>query len=141
MNLIQEIMKGVFTHYKTTTLWTTDAVPFYLNDVPQSVKYPIIVMNHIAGNFSMAMPTAVKTAGWDYCDAIFQFSIFGNDRQHPTTEEIAERLSLAFHRIPIVLGGDCSHIATILVNNRTAFYDSGQKIWHKTQDYRILAGA
>ena len=141
MNLIQEIKMGLYAKYQTTTLWTVDAIPFYLDHVPQSVNYPVICCYHISGNFDMAMPNlATKPEGWDYCNSRFQLSIYGNDKNHVQIEDIAKRLSLAFHRTSLTLGNNCTHIATILINDRTAFWDANQKIWTVSQDYRIMAG-
>jgi len=111
-----------------------------MDHVPQSVSYPIIVFYHIASNNTMAMPSTIQANGFDYVDSRFQFSIFSNDRQHVDLEDMADRIEDLYHRQSLILGNNCTHIATIVTNSRTKFYDQGQKIWSISQDYRILAG-
>lgn len=140
MNIISEIKKAVLAKYQTTTLYTVDAIPFYMDHVPNSRTFPFICFFHIDANNTMAMPSAAQPGGFDYVDSRFQFSVFANDRQHVQMEDICDRLEDAFHRQALVTGNGVTHIATITTNSRTKFWDEKQKIWHISQDYRILAG-
>jgi len=139
MQIIEEIKKGIYAHYQTTTLWTVDKIPIYQDHVTR-VAYPFICFYHIASNNSMAMPTPSKAAGYDYVDSRFQFSLFSNDRTYTVLEDYANRLEDAFHRVPLTFANDVTHIGTIVINGRTKFWDAQQKIWTINQDYRILAG-
>jgi hypothetical protein len=121
-------------------MWTVDVVDFHLDHVPQSVCYPIICCYHIASNNFMSMPSTVQVGGYDYVDSRFQFSIYGNDRQHSTLEDLADRLENLYHRQSLTLGGGCTHIATISINQKTLFFDQALKIWTLRMDFRILAG-
>jgi len=140
MNLIQEIKKALKVKYQLSTLWTTDAVPFYLDHAPLGKNYPIIAVYHVGANQTMAMPTIATPAGFNYTDGRWQMSIFSNDRQHIDLEDIADRLEDVFHRQSLTLGNGCTHIATLSYNNHTTFYDEGQKIWGIHLQFRILAG-
>ena len=140
MLLIQEIKQSLYAKYQTDTLWTVDAIPFYLEKAPQSKDYPIICCYHIDSNQTMAMPTVAKPSGFDYCDARFQFSIHGNNRQHVQLEDIANRLENLFHRTSLTLGNDCTHIASICINSGTRFWNENEKIWTIALDFRFLAG-
>lgn len=140
MQIIEEIKKGIYAHYKTTTLWTVDAIPIYQDHVPTSVAYPFICYYYIASNNTMSMPDASATTGHDYVDARIQFSLYCNDRQYTALEDYANRLEDAFHRVPLTFSNDVTHIATIVTNSRTKFYDQQQKVYTINQDYRFLAG-
>ena len=140
MKIIEEIKKSVYAKYQTSTLFTVDQVAFYMDHVPQAVSYPCVVFYHIASNNFMAMANPSKTEGFDYVDSIFQFSIYSNDRQHVQAEDIADRIEDLYHRQSLTMSNSVSHIGTIVTNSRTKFWDQSQKIWHISQDYRILAG-
>jgi hypothetical protein len=140
MIIIQAIKKGIYTKYQTSTLYTVDNIPFYLDHVPQSVNYPIICVYAISSNNTMAMPTTIKTEGFDYVSSRFQFSIYGNDKNHVQIEDIANRLEQLYHRQTLTLGDGVSHIETIALNQGTKFYDQSQKIWTIAIDFRIRAG-
>jgi len=141
MLLIQEIEKALYAKYLLSTLWTVDGINFYLNHAPNSKNYPIICVNYISSNNSMAMinPTT-KPSGWDYVDSRFQFSIFGNDKQYTQIVDIQNRLENLFHRQSLTLGNDCTCIAVISLNQGTKFWDERLKIWHISNDFRIIAG-
>ena len=140
IKIVEEIKKALYAKYLTSTLWTTDKIPFYLNHAPQSVVYPIIVVNYISSNNTMAMPTVAKPSGWDYIDGRFQFAVRGNDRQLSTLTDIQDRLEDLFHRTSLTLGNDCTHLGTISLNQGTEFFEDALKVWTITNDYRILAG-
>ena len=140
MKLIEEVKKAVYAHYNTTTLNTVDHIAFFQDHAYTGICYPIICFYHISSNSSMAMPTTAKPTGFDYIDSNFQFSVYSNDRQYSNAEDIMDRLEEAFHRVPLTLYNDCTHIATICTNARTKFWDENQKIWHISADFRILAG-
>lgn len=141
MKIIEQIKRAIWTKYQTTTLWTVDAIPMYLDHVPQSVAYPIITIDYINSNNTMAMPELTsKPEGFDYVDARIQFSVFGNDRQNVQITDIQDRLEDIYHRQQLTLGSNCTFIAMISLNQGTKFYDEKQKIWHISNDYRVLAG-
>ena len=140
MKLIQEIKKALWTKYQGNTLFSSDAIPFYLDHVPNSIAYPFIVCYHISSGNYMAMPSVSQVGGFDYVDSRFQLTVFGNDREHVALEDIGDRLEDCFHRQPLSLGNNCTHIATISLNQKTLFYDQMQKIWSLRMDFRILAG-
>jgi hypothetical protein len=142
MNIVQSVKQAIWAKYQTSTLYTADHVALYLDHVPASVTYPIICVYAISSNNFMAMPTAVKTEGFDYIDSRFQFTIYGNDRNHVQMEDIADRLETLYHRQSLIMpiGSNVSHIATISLNQRTMFYDQKIKVWTLNTDYRILAG-
>jgi len=140
MKIIEEIKKGVYAHYQTLTLWTVDAVTFYMDHVPNAVEYPFIVFYHLASNNSYSMVDGTHPKGYDYVDSIFQFSLFGNDRQHSELENYADQIEDGFHKVHLILGGNVTHIATLTTDSRTSFYDQGLKVWQINQKYRIMAG-
>lgn len=111
-----------------------------MDHVPQSVAYPIIAVYHISSNNTMSMPTSTVPNGFDYCNAKFQFSIYGNDTQHVQIEDIADRLETIFHRTSLTLDAGYTHICTYTTDSSTKFWDEGQKVWHIRQDYLIMAG-
>jgi len=86
------------------------------------------------------MVDGTHPTGYDYVDCMFQFAIFGNDRQHSDLEGYADQIEDGFHKIQLTLGNNCTHIATLVTDSRTSFYDQGLKIWQINQKYRILAG-
>jgi hypothetical protein len=140
MKLIQEIKKGIWTKYQLDTLWTVDNIALYLDHAPQSVNYPIIKVSHISSNQTMAMLSDTNPVGWDYSDGRWQFSIFGNDRQHSDLEDITDRLEDLYHRKSLPTGNGVTHIATISYNNNTTFFDEGVKVWGIHLDMRIIVG-
>jgi len=140
MKIIEQIKRAIYLKYQTSTLYAVDNIPLYLDHVPQSVKYPIIVVRHNSSGNTMAMPSAVKPNGFDYVDARFRFLICSNDRQHVQLEDIADRLEDLYHRTSLPTSNSVTHIATISVNQQTIFFDEGQKIWSIPCDYRIIAG-
>ena len=81
MKIVEELKKAIYAKYQTDSLWTSDGINFYLDHVPNSVTYPFICLYHISSGNYMAMPTPTKAAGYDYVDARFQFSVYGNDRK------------------------------------------------------------
>lgn len=143
MKILEEIKKGVYAHYQTTTLWTVDAVPFYQDFAPNGVKYPIITFNHVSSNNSYAMPNIADghVSGYNYVDSRWRFTIYTNDRQNTQLEDINDRLEEAFHRVKLTFGNDVTHIETYIINASTAFYDQKLKVWSIRCDYRIIAGA
>lgn len=140
MKIAQEIKKAIYAKYQTSTLFTVDAVPLYLDHVPASVAYPIIVVHPISSGNSMAMPSLAQPTGFDYEDGRWQFMIYGNDRQHVQIEDIADRLEDLFHRSSLPTGNGVTHIATISIDQYTTFWDQQQKIWTLMMQFRILAG-
>jgi hypothetical protein len=141
MNIIDEIKKAVVVKYKASTLWTADAIPFYMDHEPNKIQYPSICFYHINSRNTMAMPVPVtKPEGFDYVDAIFQFTVFANDRQETTMEDICNRLEDVYHRQSLATGNSVTHIATISINQSTKFWDQQQKIWSIAMTFRILAG-
>jgi hypothetical protein len=143
MKIIQEIKKALWTRYQTSTLYTVDKIPFHLDkNTPQSDTYPLIGVFHISSGLSMAMPSPDEgnTTGWDYSDGRWQFSCWANDRGHVELEDIADRLEDLYHRQPLILGNNCTHIATISYNNNTTFYDDNVKVWGIHLQFRIIAG-
>ena len=140
MLIIQEIKKAIYAKYNASTLFTVDHVPLYLDHVPNIKTYPIICLYPINSNQTMAMPSAIKTEGFDYSDGRWQFSIYGNDRNQVQLEDIADRLETIFHRSTLSTGNGVSHIATISLNQSTLFFDQGLKIWTIRIDFRIIAG-
>jgi hypothetical protein len=146
MNLIQAIKKALWDKYQTSTLWTVQEIPFYLDHTPQGTTaqplvYPIICAYHVDAKQSMAMPTVAQPGGFDYADSRFSLVVYGNDRNHVAIETIADTLEDLFHRqsLPTLTYG-VNHIATISIDSRTLFYDKQQKIWQVQQYYRILVG-
>lgn len=140
MKLLQETFKSVYAKYLTTTMWTSDAIPFYIDHVPNAKSYPIICFYHISTNNFMAMPNTVQPSGFDYIDSRFQFSVYGNDKQYSQIMDITDRLEDTYHRKNLVYGNNCTFIAMFTIDSTTKFFDEQQKIWTITQDYRILAG-
>jgi len=146
MRIISEIKKAVAAKYLTSTLWTVDAIPFYMDHAPQGTTtqplvYPIICFYHVSTNNTMAMiQPIIKPTGWDYVNSRFQFSVYANYRQHVQAEDIMDRIEDVYHRVPLILGNNCTHIATFSVDGTTKFYDQKEKIWHLRQDMMILAG-
>lgn len=140
MKLIEQIKKGIYAHYNTTTLWTSDAIPLYQDHVPNSVCYPCVCFYHISSTNEYAMVSTSHATGYDYVNCRIQFSIYANDRQNTTAEDIADRLEDAFHKVQLTFGDDCTHIVTLVQGARTRFWDQQQKIWTISQDYMILAG-
>jgi len=142
MNLIQEIKKSMWTKYKTDTLYTVDNISFYLDHVPASVSYPIIVCRHISSGNNMAMPDPANgnNYGCDYVDSRIQVSIFANDRQQVDMEDIADRLETLYHRKSLPTANGVTHIATFSINQRTSFFDENIKVWGLHLTFRILAG-
>ena len=140
MIITQEIKKAIYAKYLTSTLWTSDAVSMYLDHVPQSVNYPIIVVHPISTGNNMAMPTVANPIGWDYQDGIWDFVVYGNDRQNTNIIDIACRLEDLYHRQSLPTGNGVTHIATMSINESQSFYDQQQKIWKLLMHFRILAG-
>jgi len=141
MNIIQEIKKSIWAKYQTSTLWTVQNIPMHLDKfTPQAKVYPIIGVFHISSNLTMAMPSTIQPAGFNYSDGRWQMSIWGNDRQHAQIETIADVLEDLYHRSSLATGNGVTHIATISYNNNTTFYDEKNKIWGIHLQFRILAG-
>lgn len=141
MNIIQEIKKAIWAKYQTSTLWTVQHIPMHLDKfTPQSKVYPVIGVFHVSSNLTMAMPSTIQPAGFNYSDGRWQMSIWGNDRQHAELETIADELEDLYHRSSLTTGNGVSHIATISYNNNTTFWDEKQKIWGIHLQFRILAG-
>lgn len=140
MKIIEELKKAIYAKYQTSTMYTSDGVQMYLDHVPSSVCYPIICVYHISSNNFMSMPTQTVAGGFDYVDSRWQMSVYSNDRQHVQIEDLADRLEDLFHRQPLTLANNCTHIATISTDQKTLFYDQQQKIWTIRLDFRILAG-
>ena len=132
--------KAICAHYQTTTLWTVDAIPFFMDHVPNASNYPFIVFYHVGTNNSYSMVDGTHPKGYDYIDSDFQFSIFSNAGQHTNLEDLADRIEDAFHKVHLTLGSNCTHIATLVKDSRTSFYNQQQKIWSVQQKYRIWAG-
>jgi hypothetical protein len=140
MKIVEEVKKALYAKYQTSTLWTVDAIPFYMDHAPQSKNYPIICVYYISSGNFMAMPSTIQPGGFDYIDSRFQFSVYGNDRQNVQLTDIQDRLEDVFHRQPLTLGSNCTCIAVISLNQRTQFYDQKNKIYTISNDMRILAG-
>ncbi len=140
MQMIEELKKAIYAKYLTTTLWTTDGYWCYQDHVPQSVAYPIVVFIHVSSVNKYAMPTTTVTNGFDYVDVRMQFSIYGNDRQNATIEDIADRIEDTYHKTQLVLGDGCTNIGTLILGARTKFWDQDQKIWGIHQDFKFMCG-
>ena len=140
MRIITELKKAMFNKYNLSTLWTTDAIPFYLNDAPLVTNYPIITLKHQAGRNTMAMPSVAQPAGFNYVDSIWTFAVMGNQLQHVQMEDIADRLEDVYHRQTLITGNGVSFIAMFTTGSHTLYYNEGLKIWTIEQDYRCLAG-
>lgn len=139
-NIIQAIKIAFWDKYKLSTLWTVDAIPFALNYNPNSKNYPLIVINHVKTNSTMAMPSTVQLTGYNYVDSRFSLIVYGNTNNHATIEGIADSLETLYHRSSLPTAGGVTHIATIFIDGQTIFYDQGQKIWGINQYIRVLAG-
>jgi len=142
MKILEEIKKGVWAHYQTTTLYTVDGIAFYQDYAANSIKYPIIVFSHISSNNSYAMPSISDSHpnGYNYVDSRWRFTIYANDRQNMELEDINDRLEEAFHRVKLTFGNGVTHIETYIINASTTFYDQKLKVWSIRCDYRIVAG-
>jgi len=142
MLIVSEVKKAIRAHYLTTTLWTTNAYPLYEDHVPQSVTYPLITYYHISSNNRYAMTNNLTghPKGYDYIWSRWQFSVFANDRQNMLLEDITDRVEDAYHKTPLILGNNCTHIATLVQNGHTLFYDQQQKIWSVHLQFWIWAG-
>lgn len=141
MKIIQVLKKAILTKYQNSTLYTVDAIPMYLDHVPQAVNFPVICVYAVSSNQSMAMVSQSAANGYDYVDSRFRFTVYGNERQHSQLEDIADRLEDVFHRQSLTLSdATITHIATISINQNTTFYDQQNKIWSINQTFRILAG-
>jgi hypothetical protein len=141
MLLIQEIKKALKTKYETTTLWTVDHIPFYLNYAPNVKNYPMIRVTQAGSGLTMAMPDpATKPEGWNYTDGRWQITVLGNVNQETTIESIANQIENLYHRQSLTLGNNCTHIATFSLDNHTSFFDEQQKIWGIHVQFRIIAG-
>lgn len=140
MLLTQEIKKALVSKYQASTLWTVDAIPFYLDHVPNSKNYPIICVYPISSNQTMSMPTVANPSGFDYSDGLWQITIFGNDRQFTQMEDIADRLETLYHRSTLPTGSGVTHIATFSVNQQQKFFDQNIKVWSIIIQFRIIVG-
>lgn len=142
MKLLEEVKKGIVAHYATTTLATVDHIPLYQDHIPNAITYPFIVFFHKSSNNKYAMIDAsTHPTGYDYLmPAIFQFSVYANDRQYSQMEDIADRLEDAFNKVHMTFGAGCTHIGTLVSDDRTKFFEQNQKIWVIHQDYRIWCG-
>jgi hypothetical protein len=140
MKILSELKKAIFAKYNLSTLWSTDAIPFYLNDAPLVKNYPLIVVKYQAGRNTMAMPSVAQPAGFNYVDCIFTFDIMGNQLQHVQMEDIADRLEDVYHRQTLITGNGVSFIAMFTTGSQTRFFDEGLKIWTVSLDFRVLAG-
>lgn len=141
MKIIESLKQGIYTKYQTSTLWTADAIPFYMDHVPQSVCYPIICCYYISSGNYMSMGNTTQPAGYNYIDSRMQFTIYGNDRQNVQITDIASRLEDVYHRQSMILPNGVTFIAGISLNQRTLFFDQNLKIWSLRTDFRFLAGA
>ena len=141
MILIQEIKKALYAKFQTSTMHTVDGLQMYLDHTPNSVSYPLVTVYALSSNQTMAMPNTIKPSGFDYCDAIFDICVYGNDKNHVVVESFADQLETLYHRQLLTTGNSVTHIATISIQQRTMFYDQAQKVWSIHTHYRILAGA
>lgn len=141
--MLEELKKGIVSHYQTSTIYTVDGIKIYQDHVPQSVNYPFIAFYHIASNYSYAMidVAAGHPAGYDYLNpARIQFSVYVNDRQYSSMEDLADRLEDLFNKQKITLANSCTNFGILTVNSRTKFFDQNQKIWGLHQDYSFWVG-
>lgn len=132
---------GIYNHYMASTLWTADAVPIYLNYVPNATDYPFVVVSHISSNNNYAMIDSTHPKGYDYVlPAIFQFTVLGNDRQHSTIENIADQLEDLFHKTQLTLAASVTNFGTLVTDSRTTFFNQSNKVWQISQNYQFWAG-
>ena len=140
MKITQEIKKSIYAKYQTSTLFTVDHIPLYLDHVPSNLEYPIIVVHPVSSGNTMAMPDISNNIGWDYVDGRWQFSLYSNDLQHVQLEDICDRIEDLYHRQSLPTANGVSHLATFSVDQRTAFFDESLKIWSIYMQFRIIAG-